>query len=284
MPDRGPLVYLGVMKILRSIYKLADFPEYLPACVAATLLGGAVGGEGPILRLGIAVLANLLLYSFAVIYQKTENAPMAAVQPNGKTTNPIASGEISVRFSQTLSAIVVLVCLALNALLGPLNIALGLLGVIIAVALSHRSINLGSNPLMRLGKQQALLSAIFAFSGYLATANTVNIEAMLLTSFILALGFLFAAWTTQKTTRILSKPVLVILLVFVVSSAYILFIVLELIPAWVLILIALFSAALSFVKHRYNPNQQRLPQILFDSVAISTAVSLVISNLVKAFF
>ena len=100
----------------------------------------------------------------------------------------------------------------------------------------------------------------------------------------LALGFLFAAWTTQKTTRILSKPLLVILLVFVVSSAYILFIVLELIPAWVLILIALFSAALSFVKHRYNPNQQRLPQILFDSVAISTAVSLVISNLVKAFF
>jgi hypothetical protein len=45
----------------------------------------------------------------------------------------------------------------------------------------------------------------------------------------------------------------------------------------------LFSAALSLVKHRYNPQQQSLPQILFDSLAISTALLLIMSDLIQLF-
>jgi 4-hydroxybenzoate polyprenyltransferase len=272
------------MRILRSIIKLIGYPDYLPATLAATLLGGAAGGEGSLPRLGIAILSNLLLFTFAVIYQKIENAPVAATESNQKGQNPIASGEVSIKFSRTFSAIVMLLSLALAALLSPLNIALGFFAVMIAIALSHRSLNLGNSVLMHLGKQQTLLSVIFGVSGYLATAQKLKIEAILLTIFLLAFGFLFAAWSSEKTTRSLSRLMLIILLVFAVAAAYVLFIVLEVIPAWVLLLIVLFSSALSLIKHRLNPNQQSLSQNLFDTLTISTAVSLIISNLVQVFF
>ena len=275
---------LHVMKILRSISKLLGRPDYLPATLAATLLGGVAGGGGSELRLGIAVLSNFLLFSFAIIYQKIENAPTAAAEPNGKKQNSIASGEVSVKFARTVSAIMVLLCLDLAALLGPLNIALGLLGVLLAVSLSHRSLNLGNSALMRLGKHQPLLSVIFGLSGYLATAQKLRLEAILLTIFFLAFGFLFAAWTTERTTKSLSRLMLIVLSVFATAAAYMLFIVLEVIPAWVLLLIVLLSTALALIKHRFNSDQQSLPLILFDSLAISTAVSLIISYVIPVFF
>ena len=137
---------------------------------------------------------------------------------------------------------------------------------------------------MRLGKQQPLLSVIFGLSGYLATAQRLHIEAILLTIFFLAFGFLFAAWTTERTTKSLSRLMLIVLSVFATASAYMLFIVLEVIPAWVLLLIVLLSTALALFKHRFSPKQQSLPQNLFDSMAISTTVSLIISYLVQVFF
>lgn len=278
------MVYLRVMKFLQSIYKLVSSPDYVPAVTAATLLGGAAGGEGSLTRLGTAVFGNLLLYTFAVIYHKVENAPAAAVQPDQKLHNPIASGEVSIKFARTFSAVVVLLCMALAALLGPLNIVLSLLGVLIAIALSHRSLNLGNSPLMRLGRQQPLLAAIMGLSGYLATAQELRIEATLLTIFFLALGFLFAAWTADTTTRLLSKPLLIILFVCASAAAYVLFIVREIIPAGVLLLIALHSSALAYLKHRNDSNQQSLPQILFDSLSISTAVAMIIYYLIQIFF
>lgn len=272
---------LREMKILRSVYNLLGSFDYLPATLAATLLGGVAGGEGSELRLVIAIFSNLLLFSFAVIYQKIENAPLAAVESDKKGQNPIASGEVTVKFSRTLAAILVLVSLALAALLGPLNILLGLLGVLLAVALSHRSLNLGNSALMRLGKHQSLLSVIFGLAGYLATAQKLDFNAILLTIFFLAFGFLFAAWTADKQIRPLSRPLLIILLVFATASAYVLFIILEAIPAWVLLLIVLLGSALSLIKHHTNPNQQGLQRIVFDSLAIATAVSLFISYLVQ---
>lgn len=275
---------LQVMKILRSTYKLVGRPDYLPATLAATLLGGFAGGQGSEWRLGIAILSNVLLFSFAIIYQKIENAPVAVAEPNGKRQNPIASGEVSIKFSRTFGAIVVLLCLALAALLGPINIFLALLGVLLAIALSHRSLNLGNSALMHLGKHQSLLSVIFGLSGYLATAQKLKPEAILLTIFFLAFGFLFATWTAERTTRTLGRPMLIILIVIAAASAYILFIFLEIISAWVLLLIVLLGSALSLLKHRFNPNQQSLQSILFDSLAISTAMSLIISYLIQAFF
>jgi len=59
------------MKILGSVYKLVEHVDYFAATLALTLLGGIAGGEGSELRLGIAILSNLLLFNFAVIYQKT---------------------------------------------------------------------------------------------------------------------------------------------------------------------------------------------------------------------
>ncbi len=275
---------LHLMKILRSIYKLVGCPDYLPATLAATLLGGVVGGEGSALRLGIAILGNLLLFSFALIYQKIEKAPMAVTETCSNSQNPIAAGDVSIKFSRSLSAIIVLLCLALAALLGPLNIALGLLGVLIAITLSHQSLNLGNSALMRLGKQQPLLSIIFGLSGYLATAQKLRVEAILLTIFLLAFGFIFAVWTAEKTARPLSRPMLITLLVFATASAYVLFIVLEVTPAYLLLLIVLLSSVILLLRHRINSKQQSLPQILFDSLAISTVISLITSYLVQVFF
>lgn len=273
----------SMMKILQSIYKLVGRVEYLAATLAVTLLGGAIGGEGSELRLGIAILSNLLLFSFAVIYQKIETAPEAACEPEVMRQNPIASGDVSIKFASTLSGIVALLCLALAALLGTLNVVLGLLGVLIAVALSHHNLKLGNSALMRLGKHQPLLSVIFGLTGFLATAETLKSEAILLTIFLLAIGFLFAAWTAGGTPRPLSRLMLIILLVFASGAAYLLFVIFEVIPTWVLSLIVVVSAVLFWLKHRYNPQQQSLPQILFDSLTISTALSLIFTYLVQLF-
>jgi len=274
---------LRVMNILQSVFKLAGHVDCLAATLAATLLGSIVGGEGSEARLGIAILSNLLLFSFAVIYQKIETAPGAAYEPDETQQNPIASGEISSKFARTLSAIVVLLLLPLAALLGTLNLVLGLMGVLLAVALSHHDLKLGNSTLMRIGKQQPLFSVIFGLSGYLASAETLKSDALLLTIYLLAIGFLFAAWTAEKTTRSISKPLLIILIIFASGAAYLLFIVYEVIAPQVLLLIALFSAALSLVKYRYNPQHQSLPQILFDSLAISTTLSLIMTHLIQIF-
>ena len=277
------MVYFTVMKILQSIYKLVGRVEYLAATLAVTLLGGAVGGQGSEARLGIAILSNLLLFSFAVIYQKIETAPEAACEPEKTCHNPIASGEVTAKFASTFSAILALLCLALAALLGTLNIVLGFLGVLLAIALSHHNLKLGNSALMRLGKHQPLFSVIFGLTGFLATAESLKSEAILLTIFLLAVGFLFAAWTAGKTPKPLSRSLLIILLVFASGAAYVLFIVFEVIPHSVLSLIVLPSVALFWLKHRYNPHQQSLPQILFDSLTISTALALIITYLVQLF-
>jgi hypothetical protein len=271
------------MKILQSIFKLVGRFDCLAATLAVTLLGGIVGGRGSEARLGIATLSNLLLFSFAVIYQKIETAPEAAYEPDETQQNPIASGEISSKLARTLSAILVLLYLALAALLGTLNLVLGLLGVLIAVALSHHNLKLGNSTLMRIEKHQPLFSVIFGLSGYLASAQTLKSEALLLIIFVLAIGFLFAAWTAGKTTRPLGKPLLIILIIFASGAAYLLFIVFEVIAPRVLLLIVLFSAALSLLKQRFNPQQQSLPQILFDSLAISTSLSLIMTHLIQIF-
>ena len=272
------------MKVLRSVYNLLERVDYFATTLAVTLLGGIAGGEGSELRLGIAILSNLLLYSFAVIYQKIETAPAAAFEMNGLRQNPIASGEVSVKFARTLSGITALFCLALASLLGPLNIILGLLGIFMAIALSHHNLKLGNSALMRLGKHQSLLSAIFGLSGYLATAQKLKSEAILLIIFLLAFGFLLAAWTSEKTTRRLSRPLLIILLVFASGAAYVLFVVFEVIPHWVLSLLVLLSTMIAFIKHRFNPHQHSMPQIVYDSLVIATTFSLIISYLVQVFY
>ena len=272
------------MKILRSVYKLVERVDYFAATLAVTLLGGIAGGEGSELPLVIAILSNLLLYSFAVIYQKIETAPAAAFEMNGLRQNPIASGEVSLKFASTLSGIIVLLCLALASLLGPLNIILGFLGIFVAIALSHHYLKLGNSALMHLGKHQSLLSVIFGLSGYLATAQKLKSEAILLTIFFLAFGFLLAAWTSGKITRRLSRPLLVILLVFASGAAYVLFVVFEVIPHWVLSLLVLLSTMIAFIKHRFNPHQHSMPQIVYDSLVIATTFSLIISYLVQVFF
>ncbi len=271
------------MKFLKSAFNLVGRCDYLAATLAVTLLGGVAGGKGSELRLGIAVLSNLLLFSFAVIYQKIENAPAAASEPGQIQPNPIASGEVSVKFARTLSAIFSLVSLALSALLGTLNIVLGFLGVLIAISLSNHNLKLGYSVLMRLGKHQPLLSVIFGLSGFLATSQKLKFEAFLLSIFFLAIGFLFAAFTAAKTPRPLSRIMLIILLVFASASSYLLFIVFEVFAPWVLMLIVLLGLVLVLLQHRNNLRQKKLAEILFDSFAISTAVSLILSYLIPLF-
>ncbi len=271
------------MKTLRSVYNLLERVDYFAATLAVTLLGGIAGGEGSELRLGVAILSNLLLYSFAVVYQKIETAPSVAFERKELQQNPIASGEVSLNFASTLSGIMVLLCLALASLLGTLNINLGFVGIFLAIALSHHNLKLGNSALMHLGKHQSLLSVIFGLSGFLATAQKLNSEAILLAIFLLTLGFLFAAWTTEKTTRPLSRPLLIILVVFASGAAYVLFVIFEIIPHWALSLIVLLSVIIAFIKHRFNPHQHSMPKIVYDSLVIATTFSLTISYLVQVF-
>jgi len=77
---------------------------------------------------------------------------------------------------------------------------------------------------------------------------------------------------------------LIILLVFASSAAYVLFVVFEIIPHWALSLIVLLSVVIAFIKHRFNPHQHSMPQIVYDSLVIATTFSLIISYLVQAFF
>lgn len=271
------------MKTLHSIFKLMGRFDCFAPTLAVTLLGGIVGGTGSWMRLVIAILSNLLLFTFAIMYRKIETAPAAALSCNPKEQNPIASGEISLKLAKTLSAVLALLCLSLAALLGLLDIVLKFSGVLIAIALSHQNLNLGNSTLMRIGKHQPLFSVIFGLSGYLASAQRLNSEALLLTIFLMALSFIFAAWTAEKSARPLSKPLLILLVVFASAAAYMLFIVFEVIPAWVLLLIVLLSAALLLLKHHFNAHQQGLPQLFYDSLAISTALSLTLTYVIQLF-
>jgi len=271
------------MKILRSFYILAGRFQFLPAVLAVTLLGGAVGSQEPGWRLGIAVLSNFLLYCFAMIYQNIETAPAAAIKPNKAQQNPIASGEVSMQLARTLAAVTALLSLTLFALIGSLSIVLGILGLLIAFALSNHNLKLGNSALMRLGKHQPLLSVIFGLSGFLAVSENLTFIAILLSIFLLSLGFLFAALTAENTTRSLSRVMLLVLMVFATGAAYELFIVFEAIQTWVLLLTLLLMAALALVRLHFNPQHQKLSQILFDALALSTSLSLIISYLTQIF-
>jgi len=48
-------------------------------------------------------------------------------------------------------------------------------------------------------------------------------------------------------------------------------------------LIVLLSAVIAFIKHRFNPHQHSMPQIVYDSLVIATTFSLILSYLVQAF-
>ena len=271
------------MRILQNTSKLLDQVQFLPATLAVTLLGGAVGGGGAEVRLLFAFLSNLFLYSCAVVYEKIEGAPSAVYETEFAKKNPIAAGEVSLRFARMTGAVLALLSLAAAAMLGPLNIVLFFFGFLISIALSHHSLKLGSAPLMRLGKHQALLSAIFGLSGFLASAQHLKFEASLLIVFLLSIGILFAAWTADSTPKLLSKPILIILFVFATGSAYVLFVVFEAIPPLVLLLTVLAGLVLTWVKNRFSPQKQSLPQILLDSLAISAALSLILTHLIPLF-
>lgn len=271
------------MRILQNISKLLDQVEYLPATLAVTLLGGAVGGGGAEIRLLLAFLSNLLLFSCAVVYEKIESAPADVYETELAQQNPIAAGEVSLRFARTTGVVLALLSLAAAAMLGPLNIVLVFFGFLISIALSHHSLRLGSAPLMRLEKHQALLSAIFGLSGFLATAQHLKFEAILLVVFLLSIGILFAAWTAESAPKLLRKPFLIVLFVFASGSAYVLFVVFEAISPLVLLLIVLASLILTWARNRFSSQKQSLPQILLDSLIISTALSLILTHLIPLF-
>jgi len=77
---------------------------------------------------------------------------------------------------------------------------------------------------------------------------------------------------------------LIILLVFASGATYVLFVVFEVIPPWVLSLIVLLSTMIAFIKHHFNPHQHSMPQIVYDSLVIATTFSLIISYLVQVFY
>jgi len=243
---------------LKGIAKLTRFDEYVYFVIITTLLGVASAKGFLDWQLFILLPANWLAVGFAFMINDIEDAPDDALSPSKINRNPVSAGLITPQTARIATFIVGLVSAGLFSLLGTWPFLFGLISLILGYLYSSRSVRLKTIAFFDVLSHCLMLAGLQFLCGYFTYTNQLNQHWLWPFIFVMSIsiyGELYneirdlegdRAAQLRHTAIILGDKASHILmltsLMMGIFSGIISFIVIDLIPLWVLIIMAILAA------------------------------------------
>lgn len=243
---------------LKGIAKLTRFDEYVYFVIITTLLGVASAKGFLDWQLFILLPANWLAVGFAFMINDIEDAPDDALSPSKINRNPVSAGLITPQTARIATFIVGLVSAGLFSLLGTWPFLFGLTSLILGYLYSSRSVRLKTIAFFDVLSHCLMLAGLQFLCGYFTYTNQLNQHWLWPFIFVMSIsiyGELYneirdlegdRAAQLRHTAIILGDKASHILmltsLMMGIFSGIISFIVIDLIPLWVLIIMAILAA------------------------------------------
>jgi len=245
---------------LKGIIKLTRFDEYVWFVIVTTLLGAAAGGGSFGWQLIVVLLANWLAVAFAFMINDVEDAADDALNPAKIKRNPISCQMISPRVGYIASYVTAILSAVCYALLGTLPFVIGVISLIVGFLYSWRRVRIKSMPFIDLIIHCMMLAGFQFLPAYFAYTLVINSNfwwPFLAIISISMYGELFnelrdlegdlqagvkhtASVLGERNAKLLANILLGIGLMALVVTLFVMW----LIPAWVLILIAVIAVIL----------------------------------------
>jgi 4-hydroxybenzoate polyprenyltransferase len=249
-----------VNSTVKGILKLTRFDEYVWFVIVTTLLGAAAGGGTFGWQLIVALLANWLAVGFAFMINDVEDADDDALNPAKINRNPVSCKLISPRVGYSASYVTAILSALCYLLLGPIPFVIGIISLIVGFLYSWRKVRIKSMPFVDLLIHCMMLAGFQFLPAYFAYTSVINSNfwwPFLAITSVSMYGELFnelrdlegdlqagvkhtASVLGEKNSKRLANTLLGIGLVAMLITLFVMW----LIPAWVLILIAVIAAIL----------------------------------------
>ncbi len=245
---------------LKGIIKLTRFNEYIWFVIVTTALGAAAAGGTFGWQWIVALLANWTAVGFAFMINDVEDAADDALNPAKINRNPISCKMISPRVGYIASYATLVISALLYALLGTIPVIIGVISLLVGFLYSWRRVRIKSMPYADLIIHCMMLAGFQYLPAYFAYTSVINDAfwwPFLAIVSISMYGELFnelrdldgdlkagvkhtAAVLGERRSKLLANILLGIGLVALLATLF----VVQLIPWWVLILMAAIAAVL----------------------------------------
>lgn len=168
MPTTLKVTWRWARRPLKGLLQLTRYREYVVFVCVTTLMGAKLGGGDFDLRLLIVLLANILVVGFAFMYNDVEDAPDDAMDEKKARRNPISAGMLSPRMGKVACVAVSAALLGLYALLGLMPLLLGGFCLALAFLYSWRVARLKAVPVADLISHSLSLAGLQFLCAYFA--------------------------------------------------------------------------------------------------------------------
>ncbi len=282
-------------KQLDGLIRLTRYKEYIWFVIVTTLLGAAAGGGTFGWPLIIVLAANWLAVGFAFMINDVEDADDDALNPAKINRNPVSAKVLSPRSAYIASYAVALASAALYALLGTLPFIIGVISLLVGFVYSWRSVRLKSMPFVDLLSHCMMLAGFQFLPAYFAYTPSLDRPWIFPFVFIVAISMYGELYNelrdlegdlkagVKHTASLLghrpSHALMNALLIVGLGAGFITIFVVQLIPAWVLVLLAVLAAGMivsPMLKLRRSMNAVELHGTFQVPLQIAAAIAMMI--------
>jgi len=257
-----------------AFFKLVQMQQSLPVLLFSTLLGATSTQSDLSLNLLYVLFANLMVCWVFSILRNLQYAPVDMSDPEKRVQNPIAAGTFSIKASQTLGGVLVILAITLYALAGIDILITGLSIILIAFLLSWRKLGLRRFVLLKSSPQHWLLNSLFCLTGGLSQQKPPNQKLFLAVAFIAAILIYTTLidYTLRASPQKPQRGVMIGLIASLTIAILIgitLFFLLTILPIWILILFGLLMAIMLLPKIAEQTRQGQ--RVSFEAKSLQTA-------------
>ncbi|GAB4552474.1 MAG: hypothetical protein OHK0023_20550 [Anaerolineae bacterium] len=233
-------------------------PYVTPLTITGAVLALTATGDALDWRLLITIFANILAVAYAFMINDVVDAPDDALEAHRAARNPVTSGELTPREGWVISLVVGAAALILYALVNTEVLIIGVITLILSHLYSWKPVRLKAYPITDVVSHSLMLSGLLYLAGYYAYHNSLGEAWLVFAALVLisVYGQLYnqlrdfnmdkAAGLHNTAIMVGEKltTVLMYLAVLAAVAAFIVAIVVGVLPLWV-VLFAVAGMALT---------------------------------------
>lgn len=249
-------------KTLSGIARLTRFNEYVYIVIIATLLGVAAAQGTFNWRVLSLLLANWLAVGFAHMINDIEDAPDDAFSVINQLRNPVSSGMITPRTAWIVTLVIGLLSAVMYALVGFWAFVFGVTNLILGLLFSIKTVRLKTIAFIDLLSYSLVVAGLPFLCGYAAHTSRLNRIWFWPFLFLLSINIFIERQDKLKEIerehpeqerqaafhigeRAASGFLIGVLIVIVITGAVSFFLI-DLIPAWVMVVMAILVIVFTF--------------------------------------
>lgn len=242
-------------KRIGALIRLARYKEYI-FFVAVTTLLGVASAQGTFgWKFIIVLIANWLAVGFAFMINDVEDAPDDALNPLKVKRNPVSAGDLSHRDGYWASAVVAVLSAIFYAFLGLWPFILGIISLALGFFYSWRPFRLKNIAILDMLSHCMMLAGMQFLPAFIAFGGSSSLEWLFPFFFVVCVSLYGELFNEMRdlegdlkaglrhTGAVLgSRPTNILMLIVLsigVICGGITFLILKIIPTWVLVVMAI---------------------------------------------